>query len=45
MIKFVCLKKGMSSVYFYCGGILLINAALPVKKILEIIKWHLDLKQ
>ena len=45
MLKYVGLIEELSEEYFYCGGgILLINAALPVQRILEIIKMHLDLK-
>lgn len=45
MLKCVGLLEELSEEYFYCGGgILLINAALPAERILEIIKEHLDLK-
>lgn len=44
MLKYIGLIEKLSEEYFYCGGILLVNVALPAEAILEIIKEHLDLK-
>lgn len=43
-MKYIGLCEELSEEYFYCGGILIVNAALPATRILEIIKMHLDLK-
>lgn len=44
MLKCVFLKMEMTVEYFFCGEMLFIDAALPKKRILEIIEKHLDLK-
>jgi len=41
MLKYVALVGELSQEYFYCGELLLIDAALPVERILEIIRVHL----
>ena len=45
MLKCVCISEELAVECFCNGGILLINASLSNKKILEIIESHLDLKQ
>jgi len=45
VLKYVCIRAGMSAEYFYRGEMLFINASLPNQKILEIIEEYLDLKQ
>jgi len=43
MVKCIFVQE-MSTEYYYCDGMLFINAALPVRKILEVIEKHLDLE-
>lgn len=44
MLKYIILREDLPTEYFCCGEILLINETLPVARILEIIKAHMDLK-
>jgi hypothetical protein len=44
MVRIIYLQNGLTALYLIYGGMLIINAALPAKKILELIEENLELE-
>lgn len=44
MLKHISFREDMSEEFFYCGGVLLVNSALPASRKMEIIEEYLQLE-